>query len=98
MILRCLDAHGLSIYTESCLSCFCILAIMNTPAFLDVFLNLQLHFSGIYRVGSWSVISMRIPIISGANSWDFKGKLLPEQAAWTLGVGLCTLLGSQVSP
>lgn len=42
---------------------------------------------------------MGVPIlILGANSWDYKDKLLQEQAAWILAVGLCTLLVSQVSP
>ena len=44
-------------------------------------------------------MQMRIPgLTSGANSWDYRGKVLPEQADWILDVGLSPLLGVKCSP
>lgn len=64
--------------------CFCIYNL------------LSLEFA---ELGAGESFQMRNPVlISGANSWNSKGKVLPEQTAWILDVRLCTSLAVKCHP
>ena len=49
------------------------------------------NFLAFVELGSGISVQMRIPVlIPGASYWDYKSKVLPEKAAWLLGMGLWT--------
>lgn len=84
--MYCLFIH---LPTEGHLSCFHILAIMNIPFLRQCVSHIcnvpNLEFT---ELGAGVSVQMKIPVLtSKASSWDYKGKVLPKQAAWILDVG-----------
>ena len=74
---------------------------MNTPVFFNTafFFFLYLQLFTFVELGAGMSVQMRIPVlIPGPSSWDYKSKVLPEKAAWLLGMGLQMLVGRHASP